>query len=248
MLVGWDLGAKGDAMYTHLDVHAYSSLSVGAQLRCHTSEKHALYIEPRYTIDDNLVSVTAGLEYAMTEQRFRSGRLAKFEPYYNMGLAGGVTHRFQTTLVEGMPQLGATVGLSGEYHFNPYSGARLTLDYAEATNGSTMRASHINTGVDYMFDLSTLFAGYTPERRLDVSLAVGPVFGMKAAFGNEYVKHNVNSSMGMQAGIPVLFHLTEKFGLSLEPRAQAFFNPSYAGVNNGRSAIINLQMGMKYTF
>ena len=80
------------------------------------------------------MATTAGLEYGMTNYRFRSGRRqpGEFSPYYNIGLAGGVSHRFITMLSKGMPQLGVAAGLSGEYHFTPYSGVRFTADYAEA--------------------------------------------------------------------------------------------------------------------
>ena len=165
LLLGWEVGGKVDAKYTHLDVHAYNSLSLGAQLRLLTDEDHVFYIEPRYMVDDRLVSVTAGLEYAITDDRFRSSKRqpGTFKPYYNIGIAGGVSHRFMSNISAGMPQLGASAGLSGEYHFTPYSGVRFTADYAEVTNGGSyagkaMRVGHANTGIDYMFDLSTLFA------------------------------------------------------------------------------------------
>ena len=146
-----------------------------------------------------------------------------------------------------MPQLGVSAGLSGEYHFTPYSGVRFTADYAEVTNGTESRVGHINTGFDYMFDLSTLFAGYTPDRRLDVSLAAGPVFSSRAS-GAADVKQLAKSSVGVQVGIPVQYRLTENLGISLEPRAQAFWNRDYAALGGGRSAIMNILVGMKYTF
>ncbi len=251
LLLGWEAGGKIDALYyTKPAVRFYNSLSVGAQLRMRTDENHTFYVEPRYAFDNSLVSMTAGLEFAMTEHRFRSSKnqIEEFKPSYSLALAGGLSHRFLTILPVGMPQVGANVDLSGEYHFTPYSGARLTAGYAEVTNGSAMRVGHINTGVDYMFDLSTLFAGYTPERRLDVSLAMGPVFSMRAAFGNAYVKQLAKSSVGAQVGIPVQYRLTDNLGISLEPRAQAFFNRNYAGIGAGRSAIMNLLMGLKYSF
>ena len=254
LLLGWEVGAKVDALYSHLDIHAYNSFSLGAQLRMLTDENHALYIEPRYMVDDRLVSVTAGLEYAITENRFRSSKNQPgvFKPYYNVGLAGGVSYRFLSSISEGLPQLGATVGLSGEYHFTPYSGVRITADYAEVTNGMEyngkgMRVGHANTGFDYMFDLSTLFAGYTPDRRLDVSLAAGPVFSTRTSDGNDHVKQLAESSVGAQVGFPVQYRITDNLGISLEPRAQAFFNGDYAGINAGRNLITNVQAGVKYT-
>ena len=250
LLLGWEAGGKIDALYyTRPDKHFYNSLSVAAQLRLRTDENHTFYIEPRYALDDHLVSMTAGLEYAMSEHRFRSSRRqpGEFKPYYNIGVAGGVSHRFLTNVYAGLPQLGVSAGVSGEYHFTPYSGARFAVEYAEVTNGTAVRVGHINNGFDYMFDLSTLFAGYTPDRCLDVALAAGPVFSTRTSEGNVVVDHLAKSSIGMQVGIPVQYRFNENFGVSLEPRAQAFFNRDYAALNGGRSAIMNLQAGVKYT-
>ena len=95
-----------------------------------------------------------------------------------------------------------------------------------------------------MFDLSTLFAGYTPDRRLNVTLAAGPLFSIKAS----KVNHIAKMSVGTQVGIPVQYRLNENWGISLEPRAKAFFNRDYAALNGGRSAIMNLLVGATYSF
>ena len=260
LLLGWELGGKIDAKYTHLNVHAYNSLSVGAQLRCHTDEKHALYIEPRYMLDDRLVSVTAGLEFAMTEHRFRSSKNqpAEFKPYYNVGFAGGVNHLFLPCIYAGAAQLDFDLGLSGEYHFTPYSGTRLSLGYSHLVNAwprgvelVNYGIGHLNMGVDYMLDLSTLFAGYTPTRRWNVSLATGPVFSTRVAANKDYAHNLKKAAIGMQLGIPVQFRVTKHFGISLEPRARVF-GPDYATprytIGGFTSKIINVQLGMKYTF
>lgn len=259
LLLGWEVGAKADSKYTHLDIHAYTSLSLGAQLRYHTDEKHALYFEPRFAFNDRLVSMTAGMEFATTEHRFhsRKNQPGEFKPYFNVGLAGGFNHLFLPMVYAGMPQLGAHVGLSGEYHFTPYSGVRLTLDYAQLANGMPYgsqsmryRLGHFNTGVDYMFDLSTLFAGYTPTRRWDVAFAAGPVFSSKASTDDVLTDQFVESAIGIQMGIPVQFHINENLGVSLEPRAQVFGRdyaaPQYV-VGSPLTEVLNLQLGLKYT-
>ena len=255
LLLGWEVGGKVDAMHSHLYEHVYHSFSAGAQLRYHTDEKHAFYIEPRYMIDDKLVSLTAGLEYAINENRFRASKNqpGEFKPYFNVGAAGGATYRFLTNMYEGLPQLGINAGISGEYHFTPYSGARLTADYAEITNGGqfngkAIRIGHINTGLDYMFDLSTLFTGYTANRRLDLSLAAGPVFSTNITTNKAYASSLKKFTVGMQVGAPVQLNINRNWGISLEPRAHIFFNDNYAGINGGRNLIMNVQMGMKYTF
>ena len=260
LLLGWELGGKVDAMYTHLESRFYNSLSLGAQLRYHTTERHALYIEPRYMLGDRLVALTAGMEFAMTEHCFRSrmNQPGEFKPYYNVGFAGGINHLFLPCIYAGADQFDFDLGLSGEYHFTPYSGARLTINYSHLVNGALLGGQlvnygigHLNTGVDYMLDLSTLFAGYTPTRHWEVALAVGPLLGVRVAANEEYARKLNRVSVGAQVGVPVQYNLTKHFGISLEPRLR-WFGPDYATprytIGGFTSKIINMEVGMKYTF
>ena len=245
LLLGWELGGKIGGKYAIGDIapinHIYNSFSVGAQLRYHTDENHALYIEPRYMVGDKLVSLTAGMEYAMTEHRFLSSKNqpGEFKRYYNVGLAGGLSHVFLTGQPKGISQLGYNAGVSGEYHFTPYSGFRFTLGYADVNNGANERIGHLNTGFDYMFDLSTLFAGYTPDRRWDVSLAAGPVFSTRMS--------NYDQFLGAQVGVPVQYRLNSNLGVSLEPRVRVYPLQNPISSNGGMSEVVDLQVGMKYT-
>lgn len=260
LLFGWEVGAKMNSAYTNVNTMIYNSVTLGAQLRYHTDEKHALYLEPRYALKDNLVSLTAGLEFALTEHCFRSGKNQpeEFKPYWVAGLTGGVNHLFLPALYAGAAQHDFDLGLSGEYHFTPYSGARLTFGYSHLVHGTphdgqvvNYGIGHINTGLDYMFDLSTLLAGYTPNRRIDVAFAAGPVFSARVAANEEYAQPLKKAAVGVQFGIPVQFHVGKHWGISLEPRAR-IFGPNYAmpsyTVGGFNSKIFNLQMGIKYTF
>lgn len=260
LLFGWELGAKINAMHTKSETKFYNSLALGAQLRYHTDARHALYIEPRYTFNGYLMSLTAGMEFAMTEQRFHSSKnqIGEFSPYYSVGLAGGVNHLFLPTIYAGTNEVALSAGVSGEYHFTPYSGARVVLDYSRTAigviNGENIvdnGVAHLNMGFDYMFDLSTLFSGYTPSRRWDVALAAGPMFSARLTTHEEHVKKLKKVALGMQLGIPVQFHINSHWGISLEPRAR-FMGLDYAApdhVTRGdMSKFFNLQIGVKYTF
>ena len=100
--------------------------------------------------------------------------------------------------------------------------------------------NNANIGIDYMFDLSTLFAGYTPDRRWDVMLAAGPLFNM-----NGLERH-----VGAQVGIPVQYRFNENWGISLEPRARALYRYRLLDAGLGtpsRYEIFDLLLGMKYT-
>ena len=240
LLLGWELGGKIGGAYDGKNP-IYNSFSLGAQLRYHTDENHALYIEPRYMVDDKLVSLTAGMEYAMTEHRFllSKNQPGEFSPYYSVGVAGGLSHVFLTGQPKGISQLGYNAGVSGEYHFTPYSGFRFTLGYAEVNNGVNERIGHLNTGFDYMFDLSTLFAGYTPDRRWDVSLAAGPVFSTRMSNSDQF--------LGAQVGVPVQYRFNRNLGVSLEPRVRVYPLQNPISSNGGMSEVVDLQVGMEYT-
>ena len=102
-----------------------------------------------------------------------------------------------------------------------------------------------------MLDLSTLFAGYTSNRCWEVSLAAGPVLSARVAADKEHAQRLNRFALGAQFGIPVQYRLTERLGLSLEPRFR-MFGPDYAAprytIGGFTSKILNVQMGMKYTF
>ena len=242
LLLGWELGGKIGGAYDGKNP-IYNSFSLGAQLRYHTDENHALYIEPRYMVDDKLVSLTAGMEYAMTEHRFllSKNQPGEFSPYYSVGVAGGLSHVFLTGQPKGISQLGYNAGVSGEYHFTPYSGFRFTLGYADVNNGANERIGHLNTSFDYMFDLSTLFAGYTPGRRWDVSLAAGPVFSTRMSNSDQF------QFLGAQVGVPVQYRFNRNLGVSLEPRVRVYPLQNSISSNGGMSEVVDLQVGMEYT-
>lgn len=247
LLLGWELGVRGAGKYPLNQLsftdNVYNSFGLGAQLRYHTNDEHALYIEPRYMVTDKLVSLTAGMEYAMSEHRFLKSKNqpSEFEPYYNVGLAGGLSHLLLMDQNKDPKYLGYNVGLSGEYHFTPYSGFRFTLGYAGVNNESGNKyVGHLNTGFDYMFDLSTLFAGYTPDRRWDVALAAGPVFSSAGS----------DQFLGVQAGVPVQYHINSNLGVSLEPRARVYppvGNRNQNPITDGTSEVVDLLVGVKYT-
>jgi hypothetical protein len=71
------------------------------------------------------------------------------------------------------------------------------------------------------------------------------------AANKDYAHNLKKTAIGMQLGIPVQFRVTKHFGISLEPRAR-IFGPDYATprytIGGFTSKIINVQLGMKYTF
>lgn len=133
------------------------------------------------------------------------------------------------------------------------------------------RYGYINVSADYVFDLGTLLQGYNKNNRWDVALAVGLVSSHRISYkaiisANEklwefrgdnpvatvpVVKHSATKhAWGFQLGIPVSYRIAPHLQLQFEPRAR-WFGSNYIAPENitgGSSRIINIQMGVKYTF
>ena len=247
-LAGYECGIGINILSRGMDLRTYNGLSLGAQLRYNTDERHALYVESRYTMGENLLSVTAGMEFAMSEHRFRSSKNqpGEFKPYYTIGFAGGLNHLFLSSVYAGTAQADFGFGLTGEYHFTPYSGMRLNFDYAHLVNAGFMKGKLVEYGLgflnvapEYLFDLSTMFAGYSPDRRWNIALAAGPVFSSLVVGEEHFTRHLNKFSVGAQMSIPVHYHINNHWGISLEPRAR---------ILNTATKIISAQVGVQYTF
>lgn len=259
LLAGYECGIGLNVEPRWVDSRTYNGLSLGAQLRHNTNEHHVLYLEPRYTIGEKLLSVTAGMEFSMTEHHFRSSKNqpGEFIPYYTVGFAGGLNYLFQTRTYAGTAQVDFGLGVAGEYHFTPYSGLRLGFDYSHLVNASILKGELVEYGLgylnmvpEYMFDLSTLLAGYWPDRQWDIALAAGPLFNVRVVGDEQFTKHLKPFATGMQMAIPVLCRVNEHWGISLEPRARLFgLRP--IGQHKSRvgiAKVLNVQFGVKYTF
>lgn len=263
LIAGIETGINLNVMRDMVDVdkNTYSDMVAGAQFRYHTDEHHSLYVEPRYAFGEQLFSVTAGMEFALSEHRFLSKRNQpeEFKPYKALALHGGLNYLFQARTIGDKALFDLSAGISGEYHFSPYSGARLSAEYAKLSNTTVSNRlpmeyefGYVNVSADYMFDLSTLLAGYTSSRRLDVALAMGPVFSTRISDTNTLMAAQLKkSALGAQVSIPVQMKLTENLGISLEPRAR-FFGKNYAAqgvvIAGELTKMLDAQLGIKYTF
>lgn len=131
---------------------------------------------------------------------------------------------------------------------------------------------YINVSADYLFDLGTLLQGYNKDSKWDIALAIGLVSSHRVSYKAiisadedlwEFRGENPVASIpevdhsrvskhafGAQLGIPVSYRIAPRLELQFEPRARLFGSnyvvPGY--ITGGLSKIINLQLGMKYTF
>lgn len=259
LLAGYESGISRNVLLSWVDSRTYNDFSVGAQLRYNTDEHHVLYVEPRYAFSESILAVTAGMEFSMNDHRFRSrkNQPGEFKPYYSVGFAVGVNHLFQTTTYAGTAQADFGLGLTGEYHFTPYSGLRLCCDYSHLANAGILKGElveyglgYLNVAPEYMFDLSTLLAGYWPGRRWGIALTTGPAFSFRMVGDQQFTKNLNTSSVGVQVAVPVQCRVNEHWSISLEPRAR-FFGSRYTahnGLGGSVAKIFSAQLGFKYTF
>ena len=181
----------------------YSVTSIGSGAFWNCSSLTAI------TIPEGVTSIGS---YAFPNRKNKG-----FEPHFNVGIAGSLSGYSSYHYGEMERKSSFAWGLSGEYHFTSYSGARLTYS-----------GDLSSVGIDYMFDVSTLFAGYTSDRRLDVALAYGPMIGKQM--------------VGCQIGLPIQFHMNKNWGISFEPRATL---TNYYSDFRGSTSIL---IGVKYNF
>ena len=66
-------------------------------------------------------------------------------------------------------------------NFNPLSSARFYINVENALRaqtGNTQRFYMVNGNIDYMYNLSTYFGGYNPQRPVNISAFGGIGFGL----------------------------------------------------------------------
>ncbi len=98
-------------------------------------------------------------------------------------------------------------------NFNPLSSARFYVNVENALRGyqgEITRFYLVNGNIDYMYNLSTYFAGYNPQRPVNISAFGGLGFGLtKSSYAHndwlakemEGAKFSVNAHFGLSIGI-----------------------------------------------
>lgn len=157
----------------------------------------------------------------------------EFNPYWSVQLQGGAGYtvggrEHKTDLIS--PAAGLAVG----YRFSPYVGARLHFSGWEGKQGWDSSDQYYTwkygqAGLDAVVDLSSLFAGYNPNRCVTVNAILGVGYirgfendaakawnakGNKPMFGNLWTD-NVNLVSG-RGGLQVDFRLAKRWSLNAE--------------------------------
>lgn len=114
-------------------------------------------------------------------------------------------------------------------NFNPMSSARLYINTENALRpytGNTQRFYMVNGNIDYLYNLSTYFAGYNPQRPVNISAFGGLGFGFTKstpAKGDWLEKEMEGWKFSMNA------HFGLSFGIYGGPRSYFSIEP-YVGI------------------
>ncbi|MGL5958322.1 MAG: hypothetical protein ACRCZZ_06995 [Phocaeicola sp.] len=270
----------------------YSGFSTGLQLGYVVDDNSLIYLEPRFSwltyslpyqdinaskkFTDPLFSLHLGVEFgrpATALYRLNQNNKKHFIPTFFASLAGGGNLPFQDKRYQGKNYFdyhgSGTVG----YRFTPLSALALTGDMNRVTLDFETRTRQFNLAslaLDYYFNLSNLFRGYSPTHRTDFELFAGIVGSyrinakgssqaMPSAFSEEEKqllqannRFGDNFFIGGEVGGKVSFYLTPKLSLVALPAMRFYGNSMFRspdGSNESRfHPIFTFQAGISYQF
>ena len=114
-------------------------------------------------------------------------------------------------------------------NFNPLSSARFYVNVDNALrgySGGLSRFYMVNGNIDYMYNLSTYFAGYNPQRPVNISAFGGVGFGLTKS---SYAKSDMWAEDMKGSKFSVNAHFGLSFGIYGGPRSYFSIEP-YVGV------------------
>ncbi len=225
----------------------YPGLSVSMQGVFRLSDQFSLYIEPKARVfarsfsenvthrrsrGDILASLMVGLQYQI-DGGYKSSQDSYESDYQDflkannwfLSLGGGSTangKRFNNSY--------SVSGSLGQW-FTPVSAWRAGFDFNHFIDEP--RRIALSAAVDYMLSLSTLSAGYNPDRVFDLTAVVG------ISGGASHLSQNYDFIVGGKAGLQGRFILSPSFELFIEPQfilervPKAHVNYSYGRVLAG---------------
>lgn len=108
---------------------------------------------------------------------------------------------------------GASVSASIGQWYTPLSGWRTNLLVHRGSYNNRLHYQYAGVEADYLFNLSTLYAGYDPERLFSLYALAG------VGVGTSYIQGNLKLAGGVHAGLQADFRLTPALHLFIEPKA-----------------------------
>lgn len=234
------LGLGAVLSYAHGGYHTpkklYPGLGVSLQGAFRLNDNLSLFIEPkarffaraysnnishRNSHGDILASLSLGLQYQINggyksknkthNWNFNLEDYLKSKKYF-ISLGGG------SALVSrrGLERNVAVVGSLGKW-FSPISAWRVGFDYDQFMDWP--RRISLSGTFDYMMSLSSLSAGYDPDRLFDLSALVG------VSAGASHKQNKYEFIMGGRVGLHGRFRLSPSLELFIEPQLALEYTP-----------------------
>ncbi len=218
-------------------------VGVGLQGSFRLSNKFRLFIEPRIDVNAPLggttmkplfapMKVYAGITFNRPDDgTFKTAKLDHngMLDHYFLYASGGVNSilsmsQFKQYKFDSLRPVGS-VGF-GKW-FTAVSAVRA---YAKAgvVTSAGIEYGMLGAGLDYMFNITNLIAGYDPGRRFELS----GIFGGSAVYQNHDDQSSSNFSFGLEAGFQGSVKVSPKASLFLEPKLELYTSDFAAGTIN----------------
>ncbi|MCI5855039.1 MAG: hypothetical protein MR005_05835 [Prevotella sp.] len=243
---------------------------------------------------DNGFSINVGMTVTTTKKMFRTYQpsaeeLGAEQGRIVVGLGGGMSMKQTKINYTGKGGMHYTGTLFAEYHLNHVHGVRASFEYAALSHGGYDKFDDLNMGypdldylreervglwdysyslglisLDYMANLTNLFAGYRPDRKFECSLFFGPSVQMtlteKAELNSEELLGNNHQAVlkdekkskmgiGINAGMKLQYNLTPHIGLHLTPNFYLLGKETAPGIDLLKVRFLEtVSIGAQYKF
>lgn len=233
-------------------------VSAGGQLLFKASPAVDLFVEPKMTVRTTLrnnpdyaargvMNVHVGMNYKFSSEKIAHSKDFETDGHteYFVSANGGVggygnsySGGFDSKYVSGT--FGAAVGK----RLTPVSYVRMGVNsksFANAWNGD--KTSVVALNADYLFNISTLGAGYDKDRKLELLGVMGA--SLNFASGDMY---GSSTPLGVKAGMQGKLNLTDRIDLTLEPALNCYNKAIDGGKSRRGKYSGEVTVGVNYKF
>ena len=232
----------------------YPALEAGLQARANVTPNWGIFLEPHllWAINRNALSAlttyksvlpTANIGFSYTFRGYdRAANRVLFDgesgSSYFISVSGGISMYVNNEMFRD-GQAGPIGRISLGRWFSPISAWRLSLSGERVRDQKGEFTVHGGLDADYMLNLSTLAAGYNPDRLFSLSGILGAKFGLAATSSKE-----LRFIPGVTAGLQGSFRVNSVLDIFLEPQASMYFN-RFDGIRD-QQVVGNVLLGLNY--
>lgn len=237
--------------------------NIGLQALFNVSPSVGVYLEPQIRIypdkfthsnigiinADATGSLVLGVNYRMRGYDRAESR-ARFEEQdrndFFFSLSGGVAG-LQTSMRKGQGlsnKIGVTGAISFGKWYTPLSAWRVGVNGMHIPNVKNRKIQYFGANLDYLMNLSTLFAGYNSDRIFEVAGIAGIDLGASSS------RSKLVFIPGFHVGLQGVFNVSPQFDLYIEPKLNFYsdkFDTFRSAVKSdiGASFMVGLNYKMK---